>query len=60
RIKVTSHLATLNHFEADMGILKRQQTLARRLPISMNVMMNDMFPWRLCLSVLTRKSQSGC
>ena len=27
RIKVTSHLATLNHSAADMGILKLQQTL---------------------------------
>lgn len=27
RIKVTSHLATLNHYEVEMGILKRQQTL---------------------------------
>ena len=28
RIKVASHLATLNHFAADLGILKRQQALA--------------------------------
>jgi hypothetical protein len=27
RIKATSHLATLNHSEADLGILKRQQAL---------------------------------
>jgi len=27
RIKVTSHLATLNHSAADLGILKRQQAL---------------------------------
>jgi hypothetical protein len=27
RIKVTSHLATLNHSRAHLGILKRQQTL---------------------------------
>jgi len=27
RIKVTSHLATLNHDEVEMGILKRQQSL---------------------------------
>jgi len=29
RIKVTSHLATLNHFELDLGILKRQQALVK-------------------------------
>jgi hypothetical protein len=29
RIKVTSHLATLNHSAADLGILKRQQALER-------------------------------
>ena len=28
RIKVASHLATLNHFAADLGILKRQRALA--------------------------------
>lgn len=27
RIKATSHLATLKHSEADLGILKRQQAL---------------------------------
>jgi hypothetical protein len=27
RIKVTPHLATLNHDEVEMGILKRQQSL---------------------------------
>ena len=27
RIKVASHLATLNHFAADLGILKRQRAL---------------------------------
>jgi hypothetical protein len=27
RIKVTSHLVTLNHSIPDLGILKRQQTL---------------------------------
>jgi len=31
RIKVTSHLATLNHDEVEMGILKRQQSLAGSL-----------------------------
>ena len=30
RIKVASHLATLNHSAADLGILKRQQTLVRK------------------------------
>jgi hypothetical protein len=28
RIKATSHLVTLNHSAADLGILKRQQALA--------------------------------
>jgi hypothetical protein len=27
RIKATSHLVTLNHFDPDLGILKRQQAL---------------------------------
>jgi hypothetical protein len=29
RIKATSHLATLNHSEDDLGILKRQQAVAK-------------------------------
>jgi phosphinothricin acetyltransferase len=29
RIKATSHLVTLNHFDTDLGILKRQQALEK-------------------------------
>jgi hypothetical protein len=53
RIKATSHLVTLNHSAADLGILKRQQTLVRRAapqpehqpllvwPISLEVAIKD-------------------
>ena len=34
RIKVASHLATLNHFAADLGILKRQRALVKLLGAS--------------------------
>jgi hypothetical protein len=33
RIKATSHLVTLNHFDPDLGILKRQQALELEMKI---------------------------
>jgi hypothetical protein len=33
RIKATSHLVTLNHFDTDLGIPKRQQALVLQLHI---------------------------
>jgi len=35
RIKATSHLVTLNHFDTDLGILKRQQALAKLPPAAL-------------------------
>jgi len=39
RIKATSHLGTLNHFDTDLGILKRQQALdEERLSVNLNLL----------------------
>jgi hypothetical protein len=45
RIKATSHLVTLNHFDPDLGILKRQQALDGRQPPNLSLeVLRDQLP----------------
>ena len=46
RIKATSHLVTLNHFNTDLGILKRQQALGTILAIILMIFLLGGFSGR--------------